>query len=754
MKSLTRELAVVMPVYNEEGAIANVLEKWTKELDRLNIDYVINVYNDGSKDNTSIILKDFALKNERVIAHDKLNSGHGPTILKGYIDSTDAAWIFQIDSDDEMGPENFERLWRQRGQYDFLIGRRKDRNNPLARRIISFISRMVVRVFYGKGVWDVNSPYRLMRTEKFSDLFDQIPEMTFAPNLIVSGFANKNKMRILEIPVEHQNRQTGEVSIKKWKLFKAALKSFAQTIIFSKEIMNLIVAGFFILTVIIFFIRFYYLRYFMNIPDEADNFVVGWLISRGRIIYDTVFSHHMPLAYIFAHLVAILSPTDDTTHFRIVIPILYVFVSISFIISPVKMDRKIKYFMAIIFLMIIMAVAEHWLGHMFLIDTIWGCFFAIFLNILIIPLITSTFDENISSYKFKILMLTSGISFFTWVSGTLVAFYPFVISLGLLLIFLVSKINHDISSKVYFFLGCLIALMIQIVWLLKFGSIHGFIDEAILFNLNVYSKFAIPDVSGHGSVFINHLISLNKCVKQFINAPSQMDRYAEFLMFMFIAVLIFMYKKNILKIKSIILMLILLSLFSISLSSRELGGFHTAPFYIFSICIGVWCIGFFYYAKNKNKIRSAVILSLIILFYPYAVMTLKIIYAPASCNAEYIDYIKPLQSTIEYIKMNTDDQDYIASFVLNPILYLETKREPAHSGIFYLPWNSLDEAQKNDYKTCRELKNNMPKFIWLDRWAVWDLLKWSDYAKCIDEFVNEKYVLVDGVKYPCLYKLK
>jgi hypothetical protein len=40
-------------------------------------------------------------------------------------------------------------------------------------------------------------------------------------------------MRILEKPVQHNERMTGEVSIKKWKLLKAAGRSFWQTIRFS-----------------------------------------------------------------------------------------------------------------------------------------------------------------------------------------------------------------------------------------------------------------------------------------------------------------------------------------------------------------------------------------------------------------------------------------------------------------------------------------------------------------------------------------
>lgn len=236
MENREENLAVIMPVYNEEGAVETVVKKWSEELEKLKIDYKIFAYNDGSKDNTAKILEKLAGQNNKIIAVNKENSGHGATILQGYRENAKKfSWIFQTDSDDEMSPEYFNRLWEKREKYDFLIGERDNRIQQVPRKVISLVSRFCVSVFYGKGVWDVNSPYRLMRSEKFVDLFNLIPKNTFAPNLIVSGYVAKKKLRFFEAQIPCQIRQTGEVSIKKWKLLKAAMKSFWQTIIFSFE---------------------------------------------------------------------------------------------------------------------------------------------------------------------------------------------------------------------------------------------------------------------------------------------------------------------------------------------------------------------------------------------------------------------------------------------------------------------------------------------------------------------------------------
>ena len=232
---MSEKLCVVMPVYNEQEAIGPVLEKWASALDVLNIDYSIRPYNDGSKDNSLSVMREVAKGLPHVDVHDKPNGGHGNTILTGYREAAADGfdWIFQIDSDDEMGPEKFGELWEKRGDYDFLVGIRDGRIQQLPRKVISFVSRLCVRMFYGKSVWDVNTPYRLMRASAFGEFYEAIPLTTFAPNVILSGLAARHKLRCYEIRVPQHDRTTGEVSIKKWKLLKAAMKSSFQTIRFA-----------------------------------------------------------------------------------------------------------------------------------------------------------------------------------------------------------------------------------------------------------------------------------------------------------------------------------------------------------------------------------------------------------------------------------------------------------------------------------------------------------------------------------------
>jgi len=224
------ELAVVMPVYNEEGAIEGVIRKWSRMLESLEIDFEIHAYNDGSKDATAKILGELSRSDERVCVHNKENSGHGPTILTGYRECSGAEWIFQVDSDDEMAPEPFALLWQNRQANDILVGERRRENQPLSRQVISAVSRATVRLFYGSKIFDVNAPYRLMRSATFADAFQRIPDDTFAPNVVIAGLASALGAGVFRVTVDQRPRQTGEVSIRHLKLLRAAVRSFVQTI--------------------------------------------------------------------------------------------------------------------------------------------------------------------------------------------------------------------------------------------------------------------------------------------------------------------------------------------------------------------------------------------------------------------------------------------------------------------------------------------------------------------------------------------
>lgn len=233
----TELLSLVMPVYNEKDIIGAVVGSWVAALRALSIDFRLYVYNDGSTDGTREILDDLSNRYPELTVRHKTNSGHGPTILSAYKalakgEREGDHWIFQVDSDNELPPDAFKNVWDQRHGADFVVGRRSGRRQALPRRIVSALSRMVVRGLYGPGIWDVNSPYRLMRTRAFKPFIDALPADTFAPNVILTGCATVARIPSAEIPVPHSVRETGCESLNRWKLLKCAFRSLGQTMRF------------------------------------------------------------------------------------------------------------------------------------------------------------------------------------------------------------------------------------------------------------------------------------------------------------------------------------------------------------------------------------------------------------------------------------------------------------------------------------------------------------------------------------------
>lgn len=223
------DLSVVIPVYNEEGAVAAVVESWDAMLRALGVAYELRVYDDGSGDGTAAILDRLAPAHPALVVVHQTNRGHGPTVLRGYGEAM-GAFVFQVDGDDEMPASAFPALWARRDAADLILGIRTAREQPAGRKLISAVSRLAVRTLFGRGVTDVNVPYRLHRRDVLQRLLPLVPPDTFAPNVVLAGLALRMGMRVVEVPVAHRTRRTGASSFGSWRMWTSAARALAQTI--------------------------------------------------------------------------------------------------------------------------------------------------------------------------------------------------------------------------------------------------------------------------------------------------------------------------------------------------------------------------------------------------------------------------------------------------------------------------------------------------------------------------------------------
>lgn len=224
------ELSVVVPVYDGEHSIAQVVREWSAELQRLNIGYEILLYDDGSRDGTAAAIRHLAAGNARVIAQSHSNRGHGPTIVRGYNESR-GAWVFQTDGDGAMSPGAFGALWKRRQSFDLLVGARAGRRLSPLRLVLTTGSRCMVRLAFGRGVRDVNSPYRLMRGSWLRQkVLPWLDAGTAVPNIAISGLASRTGARVLEIDVRYLPRSAGRGSVGLGRAARLAWSGSIQTL--------------------------------------------------------------------------------------------------------------------------------------------------------------------------------------------------------------------------------------------------------------------------------------------------------------------------------------------------------------------------------------------------------------------------------------------------------------------------------------------------------------------------------------------
>lgn len=237
---MSDKLYIVIPAYNEEANIKQVVEEWYPVVDSHGDDSRLVIVNDGSKDKTYNIISSMAKDMPKLIALNKENGGHGATVLFGYRYAIEhgADYVFQTDSDGQTLPSEFEPFWSGRDKYDILIGYRNNRKDGFSRIIVTRVLRLVVRICFGVFVLDANTPYRLMKTQGLKANMKYIPEDFFLSNVALSAIYKKKKMKMHFIPITFRPRQGGTNSINIKKIFSVGIKAFSDFRIINNRLKN------------------------------------------------------------------------------------------------------------------------------------------------------------------------------------------------------------------------------------------------------------------------------------------------------------------------------------------------------------------------------------------------------------------------------------------------------------------------------------------------------------------------------------
>ena len=223
-------LYIVMPAYNEEANIEDVIKQWHPICKKINAEgdeAHLVIANDGSKDNTFAIMQNLQSKYPLLEPLNKPNSGHGATVLYlyRYAIAHNADYIFQTDSDGQTLPEEFWQMWENRDKFDFQIGTRGGRQDGTSRVFVTKTLRLVVWLMFHVWVQDANTPFRLMRTDKLKPILDIIPQDYNLANVAVSAIAVRWHYNIGWYPITFRPRQGGVNSINMRRIFQIGVKA-------------------------------------------------------------------------------------------------------------------------------------------------------------------------------------------------------------------------------------------------------------------------------------------------------------------------------------------------------------------------------------------------------------------------------------------------------------------------------------------------------------------------------------------------
>jgi len=219
------KLSVVIPVYNEEKTIQEIIDKVMKVQPR---DKEVIVIDDCSKDGTRKILEQIRKEYPQIkVILKPENKGKGHTVAMGYKESTGEYVIVQ-DADLEYEPSEYQKLLRalDEEKVDVIYGSRFSGNYEQMSTAHYFGNKLLTLItnfLYGVMLTDMETCYKLIpgdfaRSLKIkSNRFDFEPEIT--AKILKSG------LRIKEVPITYKGRKFSEGKKITWKDGFAAILS-------------------------------------------------------------------------------------------------------------------------------------------------------------------------------------------------------------------------------------------------------------------------------------------------------------------------------------------------------------------------------------------------------------------------------------------------------------------------------------------------------------------------------------------------
>lgn len=202
-------LTVVIPAYNEERGIAEIIKRTLSsaiDLPSAGVDggMELLIVDDGSKDRTAEIASSFS--NVRLIQHE-VNRGYGAALKTGFSMATGDLIGF-LDADGTYPPEHFPELCKEAlNGAELVIGSRMsgaDSEMPITRRIGNLFFAKLLSLIGRQHVTDTASGMRVFRREVLERVLPLPDGLNLTP--VMSTRAIHEGIVMKELPIPYDER--------------------------------------------------------------------------------------------------------------------------------------------------------------------------------------------------------------------------------------------------------------------------------------------------------------------------------------------------------------------------------------------------------------------------------------------------------------------------------------------------------------------------------------------------------------------
>lgn len=217
------KVSIVIPAYNEEDTISNVIVDCLSSYPKAEI----IVVNDASTDKTLEILNKIKQRHHRLkILTNRRNSGHAYSVVKGLKKAT-GDYVIYMDADNQIHLSDF---CFDLANFDLLSGYRIDRQDKRFRKIVSFILKTLILIRHGYLIKDANCPFKIFKRNALIALLLQLPENSIVPSISMEILACRMNLVTVDLPVKHYpyiKERTGtlqSINMKSLSMFWKAFK--------------------------------------------------------------------------------------------------------------------------------------------------------------------------------------------------------------------------------------------------------------------------------------------------------------------------------------------------------------------------------------------------------------------------------------------------------------------------------------------------------------------------------------------------